>query len=59
MVLCIAYLFIGQVALGIFIQLLGKDEQAVEGRTQLVGHIGQELRFVLGGKGKLLGFFFQ
>ena len=48
-----------EVAFRILVELLSKDEQAVQRRAELMGHIGQELRFVFGGEGKLLRLFFQ
>ena len=48
-----------QVAVGVLGELVGEDQQAVERRAQLVRHVGQELRLVLGGQGQLLGLFFQ
>ncbi len=52
-------LFGCEVAFRVVCQLVGEDEQAVERRAQLVGHVGQELGFVFGSEGELLGFFFQ
>ena len=46
-----------QVTFRILAHLIGQDEKAVERRAELVRHIGQELRLVLGGEGQLLGFF--
>ena len=48
-----------QVAVGVLRELVGKDEQAVERRAQLVRHVGQELRLVLGREGELLGLLFE
>ena len=48
-----------QVAVGVLAQLVRENEQAVERRPQFVGHVGQELRLVLGGEGQLLGLFLQ
>ena len=49
----------GQVAVRVLGQLVGEDEQAVERRAQLVGHVGQELGLVLGGEGELLRLLLQ
>src|SRR5437899_3779548 len=40
-------------------QFVGKNEQAVERRAQLVRHVGDEFGFVLGGDRKLFCFFFE
>ncbi len=48
-----------QVAVRIFRQQLGQDQQTVERRAQLVRHVGQELGLVLGRQSQLLGLFFQ
>ena len=47
------HLAIGQVALGVLGQPVGEDQQAVERRAQLVGHVGQELGLVLRGEREL------
>ena len=44
----------GQVAVGVLRELVGEDQQAVERRAQLVRHVGEELRLVLGGQRQLL-----
>ena len=44
---------------GLSVSCWPKHENAVERRTQLVRHVGQEFRLVLGGKRQLLGLFFQ
>ena len=49
----------GQVPLRVLGQDLGEDEQAVERRPELVRHVGQELRLVLGDEGQLLGLLLQ
>ena len=49
----------GQVAVGVLRELVGKDQQAVERRAQLVRHVGQELGLVLGRERELLGLFFE
>ena len=48
-----------QVAFGILAKLIGKNEQAVERRAQLVRHVRQEFGFVLRCQRKLLRLFFQ
>ncbi len=48
-----------EVALGVIAQLLTEDQDAVERRTQLVRHVGQELGFVLRGEGELGGLFLE
>ena len=55
----VVHLWRGQVAFGVPSQLLGEDEQTVERRPQLVRHVGQEFRLVLGGAGQLLGLLLQ
>ena len=37
---------VGQVAVGVVLELLGQHQQAVERRAQLVRHVGDELRLV-------------
>src|SRR5260363_261372 len=49
----------GEVAVGVFGQLLAQDQDAVERRAQLVRHVGQELGLVLGGEGKLRCLFLE
>ena len=49
----------GQIPIGVLAQLLAQDQDAVERRAQLMGHVGQELGLVLGSQGQFLGFFFQ
>ena len=49
----------GEVAVVIFGKLVGKDQQAVERRPQLVRHVREELRLVFGGQGELAGLFFE
>ena len=44
---------------GVVGQLLAEDEDRVERRAQLVGHVGEELGLVLGGEGQLGGLFLQ
>ena len=48
-----------QVPLGVLRELVGEDEQAVERRPQLVRHVGEELRLVLGGQRELLGLLLE
>ena len=48
-----------QVAVLVFAQHLGQDQQAVKRRAQLVRHVGQELGLVLRYQRELLGFFLQ
>ena len=52
-------LLVGEVPLGILAELLGEDQEAVQGCAQLVGHVGQEFALVLGGQGELLGLLLQ
>ena len=44
---------------GVVAELLAENQNTVQRRAQLVRHVGQELRFVLGSERQLLGFFFQ
>ena len=46
-------LLAGQIALGILGELLAKDQNRVQRRAQLVRHVSQEFRFVLGGQRQL------
>ena len=39
--------------------MLAQNQNAVQRRPQLVRHVGQELRFVLGGEREFLGLLFQ
>src|SRR2546426_9440160 len=55
----VVHLWRGQVTFGVPSQLLGEDEQTVERRPQLVRHVGQEFRLVLGGAGQLFGLLLQ
>ena len=48
-----------EVAAGVVGQLLAEDEDRVERRAQLVGHVGEELGLVLGGEGQLGGLFLE
>ena len=48
-----------QVAVRVVAQLLGQDHQAVQRRSQLVRHVGQELGLELAGDGELGGLLFQ
>ena len=52
-------LLVGQVAGGVFGELLAEDEDRVERRAQLVGHVGQELGLVLRGERQLGGLFLE
>lgn len=40
----------------IFAEGLGEEEEAIEGGPEFVGHIGEELRFILAGEGEVFGF---
>ena len=53
------HLFAGKVAVGILGELLAQDENTVERRAQLVGHVRKELGLVLGSQGELGGLFFD
>jgi hypothetical protein len=48
-----------EVAVGVVAELLAEDEDAVERRAQLVGHVGQELGLVLRGEGELRGLLLE
>ena len=48
-------LLVAEVAVAVVRQQPGQDEQRVERRPQLVGHVGQELGLVLRGERELLG----
>ncbi len=56
---CELHLFGRQIAVGVVAQLLAQNQNTVQRGAQLVRHVGQEFRFVLGSKRELLGFFFQ
>ena len=43
----------------VFGELLAEDEDGIERRAQLVGHVGQELGLVFRGERQLGGFFLQ
>ena len=49
----------GQVAVGVFRELLAQDQDAVERRAQLMRHVGQEFGFVLGRQRKLRRLFLE
>ena len=49
----------GEVAVRVLGQDLRENQQTVERRPELVRHVGQELRLVLGDEGELLGLFLQ
>ena len=53
------HLFRGQVAIRIRRKLIGENEQAVQRRAQLVGHVREELGLVARGERELLRFAFQ
>ena len=44
---------------GVFGELLAEDEDGIERRAQLVGHVGQELGFVFRGERQLGGLFLE
>ena len=46
---------VGHVVVGVVLELLGEDQQAVQRRAQLVGHVGDELGLVLRGDRELAG----
>src|ERR1700691_5037337 len=48
-------LLAGEIPIRVVSQLLAQDQNAVERRPELMGHISQELGFVLGGKSQFLG----
>ena len=49
----------GEVAVGIFGELLAEDQNRVQRRAQLVRHVGQEFRLVLRGQRQLGRLFLQ
>jgi hypothetical protein len=49
----------GEVGVRVVGEQLGEDQQRVERRTQLVGHVGQELALVAHGDRELLGALLQ
>ncbi len=53
MTLRVLHLARGEVAVGVVLELLGEHQQAVQRRAQLVRHVGDELRLVLGGHRQL------
>ena len=53
------HLFVGEVFIFVLRELVGKDQQTVQGRPQLVRHVGQELGLVFGSQGELFGLLFQ
>ena len=50
---------VGQVARGVFGELLAEDEDGIERRAQFVGHVRQELGLVFRGERQLGGFFLE
>ena len=52
-------LLLAQVPVGVLAELLAQNQDAVERRAQLVRHVGQELRLVLGGQRQLRRLLFQ
>ena len=48
-----------EVAVGVVGELLAQNQDGVERRAQLVGHVGQELGLVLRGQRQLRGLFFD
>jgi hypothetical protein len=52
-------LLVGQVLLAVLAQLLSQQQQAVQGRTQLMRHVREEFRLVLRGERQLFGLFLQ
>jgi hypothetical protein len=52
-------LLAGKIAGGIFGELLAENEDGVERRAQLMGHIGQELGLVFRGERQFGSFFFE
>ncbi len=52
-------LLVREVAAGVFGELLAEDEDGIERRAQLVGHVGQELGLVFRGERQLGGFFLE
>ena len=45
--------------MGVVAELLGQDQQTIEGGAQLVGHVGQEFRLILGRQRQLRGLVLQ
>src|ERR1700687_96508 len=52
-------LFWRQVSIRVIAELLAQDQDAVKWRAQLMRHVSQELRLVLGGQSQLLRLLFQ
>ena len=52
-------LLVREVAPGVFGELLAEDEDGIERRAQLVGHVRQELGLVFRGERQLGGFFLE
>jgi hypothetical protein len=55
----VLHLFGGQILLVVVLELLGEDQQAIQRRAQLVGHVGEELRLVPRRDRQLLGLLLQ
>ena len=51
--------FVREVAAGVFGQLLAENQDGIERRAQLVGHVGQELGLVFRGERQLGGLFLE
>src|SRR5205085_2336814 len=52
-------LFRRQIAVRVVTELLTQDQDAVQGRAQLMRHIGEELGFILRGQRQLSGLLFE
>jgi hypothetical protein len=52
-------LFRREIAFGVVAQLLAQDQDAVERSPELVRHVGEEFRLVLGGQGQLARFLLE
>ena len=49
----------GQIAIRVIGELLPQHQNAVQGRAQLMRHVGQKFGFVLGGERQFFGFLFE
>ena len=49
----------GEVVIGVLAELLAQHQNAVQRRAQLVRHVGQEFRLVLGSEGEFFRLLFQ